>query len=163
MRKNVIAPIAAGILLGAAGPASAFTATTTFTVSAAVVSNCSVDADDMNFGSYDASADLTSSADIDVSCSIDIPYTVSLSAGSSGDFATRTMANGANTLAYNLYLDTTHSTIWNETNVASGIGEGMSVGNEDTHTVYGLLPNTAANQDAPVGNYSDLITVTVTY
>ena len=45
----------------------------------------------------------------------------------------------------------------------SGTGQGMSLGNENTHTVYGLLPNTTTNQDAPVGNYTDVITVTVTY
>jgi spore coat protein U-like protein len=163
MRKNVIGPIAAGILLGATGTATAAIETTTFTVSAVVVANCSVDADDLNFGSYDASGDLTSTADIDVRCSTGVPYTVSLSAGSSGDFTTRTLEAGANTLAYNLYLDAAHSTVWDDTNVDTGMGLGMSIGNEITHTVHGLLPDTAANQDAPVGNYSDLITVTVEY
>ena len=37
------------------------------------------------------------------------------------------------------------------------------VANQVTHTVYGNLPNNAANQDAGVGAYSDLITATITY
>ena len=163
MRKNVIGPIAAGILLGAMGTATAAIQTTTFTVSAVVAANCSVGASNLSFGSYDASVALTSTADIDVRCSTGTPYTVSLSAGSSGDSAARTLEAGANTLAYNLYLDAAHSTVWDATNLDNGTGLGMSIGNEITHTVYGLLPNTAANQDAPVGNYSDLITVTVEY
>ena len=44
MRSNVVAPIAAGILLVAAGSAAAATKTTTFTVNAAVAANCNITA-----------------------------------------------------------------------------------------------------------------------
>jgi spore coat protein U-like protein len=39
----------------------------------------------------------------------------------------------------------------------------MSSTKEITHTVPGQLSNSAANQDAPAGAYSDTITVTVVY
>jgi spore coat protein U-like protein len=39
----------------------------------------------------------------------------------------------------------------------------MSATKEQTHTIFGSLPNSAANQDAPVGSYTDTITVTVEY
>ena len=39
----------------------------------------------------------------------------------------------------------------------------MSSAQEKTHTVHGQLLNSTANQDAPVGAYADLITVTIEY
>jgi len=39
----------------------------------------------------------------------------------------------------------------------------MAAANTQTHTVFGQLPDNAFNQGAPSGNYTDTITVTVTY
>jgi spore coat protein U-like protein len=39
----------------------------------------------------------------------------------------------------------------------------MASGSAVPFTVYGQLPDNAFNQGAPSGNYSDTITVTVTY
>ena len=56
----------------------------------------------------------------------------------------------------NIWGDGTPSTSFN-----AGTGSGMSSAQEKTHTVYGQLPNSTANQDAPVGAYADTITVTI--
>ena len=59
------------------------------------------------------------------------------------------------------------SSIWGDgtgsTVNVPGVGAGMSATKEKTHTIFGSLPNSVANQDAPVGNYTDTITVTVEY
>ena len=49
------------------------------------------------------------------------------------------------------------------TSYNGGTGSGMSSSQEKTHTVYGQLPNSTTNQDAPVGAYADIITVTIKY
>jgi spore coat protein U-like protein len=70
------------------------------------------------------------------------------------------MTSGTHVLTYNLYLDPTHLTIWGDgssgTGTVSGTGTGANVGTP----VYGRIP---PGQNASVGSYSDVITVTVTY
>jgi spore coat protein U-like protein len=167
MRSNVVAPIAAGILLAAAGSAAAATKTTTFTVNAAVAGNCNITAaPNLDFGNYDGSAVLTTSGDIKVRCSNGTPYSVKLSAGG-GTYAQRLLAKGTDKLQYNLFTDAAYANVWGDgtssTVFNTGTGSGLSLAQEKTHTVYGQLPNSTTNQDAPVGAYADTITVTITY
>ncbi|HXW10078.1 MAG TPA: spore coat U domain-containing protein [Steroidobacteraceae bacterium] len=166
MRANVLVPVVAGALLITAADAGAATATTTFNVSAQVAANCLVSADDIDFGSYDGTAALTADGAVKVRCSNGLPFTIALSAGG-GSFTQRLLTDGTNDLEYNLYTAASFGTVWGDgtgTTVTVGdVGEGMSATKELTHTVYGQLVNSAANQDAPAGSYSDLITVTVTY
>lgn len=170
MRKNVITPIAAGILLAAAGTASAATRTTTFGVSANVAANCLVSASPMSFGDYDGTAPRPGSSDISVRCSNGAPYTLALNVGTTtgASFAQRLLAFGTNTLEYNLYTSSAYTSIWGDgvggsTATVTGTGTGMSNASIQTRTVYGELVNSVANQDAPVGSYSDTITVTIEY
>jgi spore coat protein U-like protein len=89
-------------------------------------------------------------------------FTVALSAGNSNDFTTRTMSNGSNTLAYNLYVDSNRMMIWGDgtggtsTQTFSGLLSLLST----SFTVYGRAPK--SQYPAP-GSYTDTITVTVTY
>jgi len=164
MRRNVFGPIVAGILLAAAGSAGAAEKTTTFNVNAAVAANCFVSASDLDFGTYDGSAAVSESSTIDVRCSNDHPYTLKLSTGGSGDYAQRLLGG---VLQYNLFTSAALGTVWGDgtasTGTVGGDGDGLSPASAVTHTVYGQLPNSATNQDVPVGNYSDQITVTVEY
>ncbi len=85
-----------------------------------------------------------------------------------GTFAQRLLSgSGANTLQYNLFTTVAAATIWGDgtlgTGMSSGMGAGMAAASAQTHTVFGVLPDNAFNQGAPSGNYSDTITVTVTY
>ena len=170
MRKYSIAPIAAGVLLALAGSAEAATKTDTFKVNANVQANCIVSATNLNFGNYRGVAALNGTSDVVVRCTKDSGYTLALSAGSSADFVTRLMSDtvSGGTLAYNLYTGSAASDpVWGDgsgsTKTVLGTGNGMSSASEITHTVYGLLPDNAANQAAPAGSYSDTITVTVAY
>ena len=162
-----MAPIAGGILLVAAGSVAAANKTTTFTVSAAVAANCNITAaPNLDFGNFDGSAVLTTSGDIKVRCSNGTPYSVKLSAGG-GTYAQRLLSKGTDKLQYNLFTDLAHTNIWGDgtpsTSFNAGTGSGLSSAGEKTHTVYAQLPNSASNQDAPVGSYNDSITVTIEY
>jgi spore coat protein U-like protein len=167
MYRNAIAPmIATGILIALGGSAqAASTRTTTFNVSATVADNCLVSASDLAFGNFTAAGDVTNSSSVKVRCTSGTLYTVKLSAGS-GTFGTRKMMNGSSFLAYNLYKDAGYTSIWGDgtgsTATNGGTGTGLSSAKEVTYTVFGKLP-VSGNEDAPVGNYADTITVSVDY
>jgi len=157
----------AGTLLIASGTAGAATKTTTFGVSAVVNPNCLVSAQPLAFGGYDGTAAKTGTSDITVRCSAGTTYSVGLSSGG-GTFAQRLLSgSGVNKLQYNLFTTVGATTIWgdgtNSTSTVPGTGAGMAAASTQTHTVFGQLPDNAFNQGAPSGNYTDTITVTVTY
>lgn len=166
MRSMILVP-AVGILLVASVPAVAATKQTTMGVTASVAANCLIAAQPLSFGSYDASVQKSGSSDLTVRCSNGTPYTVKLNPGLTGSFSQRLLTSGSDSLEYNLYTSSAHSSVWGDgspsTATQGGIGAGLATGSALTHTVYGLLPNTENNQNAPAGNYSDTITVTVEY
>jgi spore coat protein U-like protein len=166
MRSMILVPVA-GALMTASIPAVAATKQTTMGVSASVAANCIIAAQALSFGSFDASAAKSGSSDLTVRCSNGTPYTVKLSSGATGTFAHRLLTSGSNSLEYNLYTSSALSSIWGDgtasTDTMGGTGAGLAAGSALTHTVYGELPNTVNNQNAPAGNYSDTVTVTVEY
>ena len=166
MRNQSIATISAAVLLALAGSAQAATKTTSFNVSASVAANCLVSATNLAFGAYTGVAALTGTSGVTVRCTNGTGYQVKLSPGG-GSFATRLLSDGTNTLQYNLYTSAANTTIWGDgtssTGFNSGTGSGLSSAGNVTYTVYGTLPDNATNQTAPVGSYSDSITVTVEY
>jgi spore coat protein U-like protein len=147
--------------------ADAATTTTTFAVTATVQSTCTASATALAFGNYTpGSGALTNNSTISVKCSKNTAYTVALNAGSAGGtLAQRLMASGANRLQYNLYTSSALTTIFGDGTgaTATSAGTGAGVATANTLTVYGQLPDSAANQAAVPGSYSDTITVTVTY
>ncbi len=166
MRSIILVPVA-GALLAASVPALAATKQTTMAVSANVASNCIIAAQALSFGSYDASAAKSGSSDLTVRCSNGTPYTLKLSAGTTGSFTQRLLTSGSNSLEYNLFTSPALSSVWGDgsgsTATPGGTGAGLAIGSAITHTVYGQVPNSVSNQNAPAGNYSDTITVTVEY
>jgi spore coat protein U-like protein len=168
MHRNTLKLALAGILAMAAGAAVAAPspATTTLSVSATVASNCLVTAVPLAFTDYDGSGTVDGEADLSVRCSNGTPYTIKLGAGANGTIAQRLMAFGANRLEYNLYRTGARTLVWGETtgtDTEGGNGRGMSATKANPHTVYGRISNSAANQDAPTGAYTDTVAVTVEY
>ena len=167
MTRIIVGTIAAGLMFALAGTAQAATRTTTFAVTATVVDNCLIDAGDLSFGAFDGTGDLASTSTITVRCSNGTDYTVDLSPGTSGNAQARLMtsATSAVPLAYNLFTDANHATIWangqNSTGRASGTGAGM--GTAQPHTVYGLLAAADNLGQVDAGSFSDTITATITY
>jgi spore coat protein U-like protein len=166
MHKILTATLAASVM--AAGAAQSATTTTTFAVTATVQSTCSATAATLPFGAYTPGAGaLTANSTISVKCTKNTPYTVALNAGSTtgGAFTQRLMASGANTLQYNLYTAATFGTVFGDGTggTATNAGTGAGVATANTVTVYGQLLDSATNQAAVPGSYSDTITVTVSY
>ena len=169
MHKQLTALLAAGALIGAYGSASANTVTTTFQVSATLLKNCTVSATNLPFGNYaPGGGALDVNSTVSVSCTMNTTFTVALNGGttSGGNIAQRLMSDGAgDTLQYNLYTTNAYATVWGDGSgssaTRSGTGAGMAT--PQTLTVYGQLPDSAANQVEPPNAYTDTITVTVTY
>lgn len=165
MKKHLVAPVTAGILLALAGAAQAATKTATINVSATVVENCTISAGALNLGTFDGTNNLASTSTITVRCSDGNGYDVDLSTGNSNSYANRTLSNGTDTLIYNLYTFSDYGTVWGNNTSGTGriSGTGTGMGNAITHTVYGRL--LASQNQGPIdaGDYSDTITATITY
>ena len=144
-------------------PVSSFAATdsTTFAVTATVLSTCAVAASPLAFGNY-SMAQLDSSAPLLVTCTNGTTYTVGLSAGvgAGASVASRKLTGPASqALTYALYGDVGRTTLWGQTigvDTIAGTGNGAA----QTLTVYGRVP---ASQGPGAGAYTDTITVTLTY
>ncbi len=99
-----------------------------------------------------------------------LTYSVALSSGSAGSFTPRLMSTGTAHLQYNLYTDTTLTTIWGDGSSGTGTvsgsitgicnGGGNQCNGQQTSTVYANIP---AMQNVPSGSYSDTISVTVNF
>jgi spore coat protein U-like protein len=168
MNKHLVAPVSAALLLAVAGTAQAATKTATINVTASVAKNCIISAENLALGAFDGTNDLATDGDVTVRCTSGTGYSVALSTGSSGGYASRTLVGpGTSTLSYNLYTSNTYGTIWGNNAGGSGWvtgnGGGMGAANDIVHTVYARLQ--AANNGGPVeaGAYSDSITATITY
>lgn len=136
--------------------------------------SCAVSVGSIAFGIYDplASAGDASTATLRVNCTAGpgppttISFGVEIDAGSSGNFAARTMLSGANALDYNIYWDVLHTLIVGDGTGGSHAGAlgpltlSHGPGVSATATLYGYVP---ARQDPVPGNYSDVLTVTVVY
>lgn len=150
------AAIAGGLPLSRAAAA---TATTTFSVTANVVTTCGITATNLNFGNY-SGVQLDGTATLNATCSTGTPYTIGLNQGNGAGatVTTRKMTGpAASLLNYTLSRDAAHTINWgNVTDRASGAGNGAA----QPFTVFGRIP---ASQFVQAGAYSDTITVTLTF
>ena len=158
------------LILGAvlAATANSATTTATFAVTETVLATCSATATALAFNPYTPGGGaIANSSTISVKCSKNTPYTISLNKGTTtgGTVAQRLMASGANTLQYNLFTTAAVNVIFGDGSGTSQTetGTGAGVATANAVTVFGQVPDSAANQAAVAGNYTDTITVTVTY
>jgi spore coat protein U-like protein len=168
MSRQIIAPIAAGVLLAMVGAAQAATKTASFNVTASVGRNCVIGATPLALGEFVGDNDLQVNSSILVRCTAGTAYDIALSTGGSGDYTAREMAFGTDVLVYNLYTDGTFGDVWGDgsgaTNTVGGLGAGMAIGSQVSHPVVGRLlasDNTGAIS-AGLG-YTDTIVATITY
>ena len=163
--KKVAATVAAGVMVALAGAAQAFERSDSFQVTVTVETNCTITAGDMNFGTFLGDTNLTAQSTISVACTNNTPYTVALSAGSSGDYTGRTVVNGTDELVYNLYTDGTYGTVWGDGNGVTGVVPGIGAGLAASQTldVYGRLLVADNTAGVAVGVYTDTVTATVIY
>ena len=132
-----------------------------FTATATVARQCSVTATTLDFGAVGLLlANTLGTSTIGVQCSSGSAWTVGLDKGSNGaSIITRKMASGANLVGYQLYLNAARTTVWGDT-VGTNTVAGTGNGGVQNLTVYGSVP---AQTTPAAGNYTDTITVTVTY
>lgn len=143
-------------------------------VLAAAAVSCTVAATGPAFGIYNplSATPNLSNGQVTVTCTLigggttTVSLVSSYSSGASGNFTTRTMRSGANTLNYNLYYDAAYSSIRGDGTGGSQTGGAtltLSAGTPTrtaTGVIYGRIPS---GQDVAAGNYADTITVTITY
>jgi spore coat protein U-like protein len=132
--------------------------------------SCSVATTAAAFGNYNPTSvtAIATTGNVAVTCSalvvFSASYVISMNAGNSGSFTTRFMNFTGNHLDYNLYTQSAHTTVWGDgtggTVTVSDSYTAVGLSQTRNYTVYGLLP---ALQALRAGNYTDTITVTVTY
>lgn len=123
---------------------------------------CSVSTSGVAFGTYDVlvASPLDTTGTVTFSCLLALLPKISLSTGSSGGFAPRTMKKGGvgEPLAYNLYLNAARTNIWGDGTGGTGLYQPLVVLLGATLTVYGRVP---ANANVSTGAYSDTVVVTL--
>ena len=154
--------------------ANAATTTGTLTVKATVAKGCSVNTDAsgtvadavLDFGTItsltaNVDGDTTSSSgtSIKVLCNKGTDYTVAFGAGNNAVGGVRRMAGGSSEfIPYNLYLMSNRAT---ELAVDGTTAAITGNGTPQTLNVYGRIP--AGSVLPTAGNYTDAVTLTVTY
>ena len=164
LRNTQRALLAAGLIAATTG-AFASTVTTSFQVQANVNAQCSISAVNLTFPAVDPLSSQTDGATtVSVKCTKNSPYTVGLNAGTTtgSTIAQRLMANGADTMDYNLYTDAGRSSIWGNSAGSWVSGTGAGMGTAQVLNVYGRVA--AGQTNLAVGTFTEpTVTVTVTY
>lgn len=136
--------------------AYASTATTTMGVTAAVAKNCAIATAPLNFGNYNGTAAVQASAAVTANCTTSTTYGITLSSANSYKL---TGTNGNATFLNYALTGSDYSTQLNGVLVAANAATGT--GANQSYTVYGVIATgqTTAQPD----NYSDTVTLTITY
>ncbi|MGH1592930.1 Csu type fimbrial protein [Yersinia proxima] len=170
--KNLLLGVIASLLLLQTYPAYAVSKTANITVNATLLPTCiagtavsgATSFGTLNFGSVTvlnrpiAVTGQANAGAISVQCSKNTSFTVLLSAGQSSNVNGRYLSGGPTSqhVNYNLYTDSAHSHIWDNTVGVSQVASGQPV----ILPVYGLIPI----QSTPTaGVYTDTIQVTVNW
>jgi spore coat protein U-like protein len=127
--------------------------------SATVQTVCSLNTTPLSFPAVAVTGVTDVTSTVNVTCTSGGTYNVGLDSGLNPVTTQRNLKSGSSTLAYGLFSDATHATAWGNTvgtNTIAGTGNGAA----QTLTVYGEI---AAGQTLTTGNYTDTVTVTVTY
>jgi spore coat protein U domain-containing protein, fimbrial subunit CupE1/2/3/6 len=133
---------------------------------AAAAAQCTISTTAVNFGAYDvfAAAPRDSTGSVTYNCLLPLSVQITLTRGSSASFAPRTLTKGAETLGYNLYLNSGRSAIWGDGTGGTGIYSGtvslFQLGTNIVVTVFGRI---SALQDVAGGSYTDTVTATINF
>ncbi|QGX92321.1 spore coat protein U [Tatumella sp. TA1] len=136
-------------------------ATSTIMVTMIVTNDCAINsAPDINFGSAALPADFSHvSASLAIRCTANASYKVNLTSSNtpSGDWRRMAATTSSGTAYLQYQLLQSNGVVWTDSNPLSVTG----TGNAQTVSYTALVNPSQTNQ--PVGNYSDTVTVTVTY
>jgi spore coat protein U-like protein len=141
-------------------------ATASLTVNATVAKNCTISTAPVTFGAYDpvaanVTAPLDATGRVTVTCTKGAAATVGLGPGNNAQGTTRRMSQGAAAyLNYELYRDSSHSTVWGDATGTTLPVPPAPNRNPRDFTVYARI---ASAQDATVGSYTDTVVATVNF
>jgi len=158
--------ILAGIV--GAAPAAIYnngTQPANFTVSLTLQANCTIGATALAFGTTGVlGGAINQQTTVSVTCTNTTPYNVGLDAGSvaGSTVAARLMAgtaagNTGTTVAYQLYQDAGHGTVWGNTQGTDTVA-GTGTGSAQPINVYGQVPSQATPRP---DTYQATVTATV--
>ena len=136
--------------------------TTIVAGSAKVNSTCTVSVLPIDFGVIQSNSQNQKSTLLTSTCTKGTSFTVVLSTGNSNDFSNRYMnlTDNSDQLKYNIYLDNFYTNILGDGNNNTVILSDIGTGEDQIYTIYGKIPT---GQYVSPGNYSDLITATLSY
>jgi spore coat protein U-like protein len=149
-------------------PAPAFAATTvtnTFNVTMTITAQCMVtNPTTMAFASTGLlSAAVNQTSSFNVTCTNTTPYNIGLDAGANASSGQRRMkggSTGTEYISYNLYQDAGYATPWGNV-IGTSTKSATGTGSTQAYTVYGQVPAQAT--PSPAANYTDMVTINVTY
>ena len=166
LRSSFVGVVSLLAMIWCGQPAMASTTTATMPVAATVIATCVVAATPLVFGNYTSSTATATetTATITVNCTPGAAYEVGLDGGQNGNTTTRKMKGSAGTdmLNYGIFSNSGHTQNWGALGSADTVkGTGLGGTSQDQLlTVYGRIP---AGAVTPVGVYTDVVTVTVSY
>ena len=174
MKKAALGVLALMVL--AASPALAGSATANVSVSANIANVCTISTSAVAFGAYDpivtnASTPLDASGAVTITCTKGASTTVGLGLGANAAGSVRKMKDsGSNLLTYELYQppSTTPAaacsfsspTVWG--NSGAGLFTPASAPDKNGRT-YNICGQIASGQDLPFGSYTDTVVATVNF
>lgn len=141
---------------------------------AAAVTSCSGGNINLNLGAYDSysATVVDSSATLLVTCTRDggpKKETITVGLGpsfTSGAIAVRQarLTSGTDVLAYNLYREASRVSIWGETAGVDAVSQDITLPNNSSITLtFNIFARIDALQDVRAGEYTDQVTITVTF
>lgn len=163
MKRITTPALAAAAFLLMSGGAFAQTSTATgqFNVRMSITASCTVGtAADLVFPSTGAiTTNVDATTNLQVTCTSGAAYNVGLGQGDNFQGGTRRMRSGANFINYELYRDAGRTQAFGAT-IGTDTFAGTGSGAAQTIPVYGRVP---AQANVAVGDYTDIVTITVTY
>lgn len=164
---------AAGLLSAAlACSAQAGSSTGILMATITIKANCHLTAtSEVSFGTVDPTtpSNVSGAGSISVACTKGTTISsIVLNQGNNFGGSARRMSDGAGDfVAYELYTDSSHTTLWGDSTsgigaaLASGFTASSSAGAPQTFSVYGLVRANAV--DVPANTYNDTVNVTVNF
>lgn len=172
-RKLVVSALAAAVLaIGAASasvPPPTNPATANLNVTLTVANSCTATTTPVAFGTvYDLTPVNNAQGSVTVTCTGIGAYTVALNGGTTGGgtIAQRLMAGPqpatTSTVDYNLYTNSLRTTLWGDGTDGVTVA-GTSTGGNTADAAIPVYGQTAGSQNVPVGDYSDVVLVSVAF
>jgi spore coat protein U-like protein len=138
------------------------TANANLSVSAVVISSCTVTAGTLAFGNYDptSAGNLDQNGTFTVACTKGTGATVGLDLGQNATGSTRRMIFGSDYLSYELYKESARTNVWGDSGSAAVTLAAATSISAQTLTVYGRV---TPGQNVSTGLFLDTIVITVTF